>query len=59
MKGGSVMVDREEKAYSVQNENSIQPRAKSEFSPKSPNGRLRTQPMSRMVQSNQSRHQND
>ncbi|WP_155995034.1 small acid-soluble spore protein K [Tuberibacillus calidus] len=53
------MVDREEKAYSVQNENSIQPRAKSEFSPKSPNGRLRTQPMSRMVQSNQSRHQND
>lgn len=49
------MVDGKEKQYSVQNENSIQPRAKDEFSPKRPNGTLRDHPMERMLNSNQSR----
>ncbi|MFC4619736.1 small acid-soluble spore protein K [Camelliibacillus cellulosilyticus] len=50
------MVDREEKRYAVQNENSIQPRAKDEFSPKRPNGTTKDRPMARMFQSNQVRH---
>ncbi|MGV3488563.1 MAG: small acid-soluble spore protein K [Tuberibacillus sp.] len=50
------MVDREEKQYSVQNENSIQPRAKDEYSPRRPNGMLKTHPIERMVESNQRDH---
>ncbi|WP_085522410.1 small acid-soluble spore protein K [Tuberibacillus sp. Marseille-P3662] len=50
------MVDRGEKQYPVQNENSIQPRAKAEFSSKRANGTTRTRPQERMYLSNQVRN---
>ena len=47
------MVERGEKRYSVQNENSILPRAKDEYAPKRMNGQTKDHPMQRMVMSNQ------
>ncbi|GGE47425.1 small, acid-soluble spore protein K [Pullulanibacillus camelliae] len=52
------MVDPGEKRYPVQNENSIQPRAKDEYSPKRANGQTKDHPMERMLMSNQ-RHQHE
>ncbi|TCP22130.1 small acid-soluble spore protein K [Scopulibacillus darangshiensis] len=53
------MVDREEKQYSVQNENSIQPRAKVEFSSKRTNGTTKDHPGERMSLSNQVRNDHE
>ncbi|GGH88841.1 small acid-soluble spore protein K (minor) [Pullulanibacillus pueri] len=47
------MVDRAGTHYPVQNENSIQPRAKDEFSPKRANGTMKDHPIERMLMSNQ------
>ena len=46
------MVDRKEKRYEVQNENSIQPRAKSEYASKRPDGSTMDHPQERMLNSN-------
>ncbi|MBM7645551.1 small acid-soluble spore protein K [Scopulibacillus daqui] len=53
------MVDRDEKQYSVQNENSILPRAKAEFSSKRADGKTRDHPYERMFLSNQLRNGHD
>jgi small acid-soluble spore protein K len=51
----SGMVDRGEKQYSAQSENTIQPRARDVFSSKRPDGTIRDRPMARMFLSNQAR----
>lgn len=54
------MVDRAGKQFSVQNENSILPRAKEEFSSKRADGTIKDRPGERMFLSNQVRgHEND
>ncbi|MFC7394592.1 small acid-soluble spore protein K [Scopulibacillus cellulosilyticus] len=53
------MVDRDVKQYSVQNENSILPRAKAEFSSKRANGTTSDHPGERMYLSNQLRINHD
>lgn len=47
------MVDLKGKRYEVQNENSIQPRAKSEYASKRPDGSINNHPQERMLNSNQ------
>jgi small acid-soluble spore protein K (minor) len=47
------LVDRGEKRYPVQNENSIQPRAKAEYASKRADGSTNDHPAERMLKSSQ------